>query len=65
MIERAWTIEEKYGLSFWDSLIVAAAAGARTTILLTEDLQEGADYDGIVVVNPFRTAPPGERIHDR
>ncbi len=26
-------------------------------ILLTEDLQDGQDFGGIVVVNPFRTPP--------
>ena len=25
--------------------------------LLTEDLQEGQDLDGVIVVNPFRTDP--------
>jgi len=33
----------------------AVAAGC--THLLTEDLQDGQDLDGIRVVNPFRHAP--------
>ena len=65
MIERAWMVEEKFGLSFWDALIVAAAATARATVLLTEDLQEGAEIDGVLVVNPFRTAPAEDTIHER
>lgn len=65
MLERAWMIEEKHGISFWDALIVAAATAARAPILLTEDLQDGAEIDGVLVVNPFRAAPGADTIHDR
>jgi predicted nucleic acid-binding protein len=56
--EAAWAIEDRYGLSWWDSLIVAAARRAGCASLLTEDLQEGQDLDGVLVVNPFTTNPP-------
>jgi predicted nucleic acid-binding protein len=39
------------------ALIVAAAVHASCGYLLTEDLQEGQDLDGVIVVNPFRTDP--------
>ena len=55
--ERAWLIEDRYNLSWWDALIVAAAAQANCGILLTEDLQDGQDFDGITVVNPFAHDP--------
>ena len=64
LLERAWTIEEKAGLTFWDALIVAAAAASGASSLLTEDLQDGALVGDVLVVNPFRSAP-SERIHDR
>ncbi|HVT03584.1 MAG TPA: PIN domain-containing protein [Thermoanaerobaculia bacterium] len=64
LLDRAWFIEDAYRLSFWDAMIVAAARIARAGILLTEDLQEGADLDGVMVVNPFRRCPDGEMIHD-
>lgn len=51
--EAAWSIEDRFGLSWWDALIVAAACEARCSILLTEDLQDGMDFDGLRVVNPF------------
>jgi predicted nucleic acid-binding protein len=35
--------------------IVAAAKTASCRYLLNEDLQEGLEIDGVVVVNPFRT----------
>lgn len=57
VLERAWTIQDRYQLSFWDSLIVAAARAAACRYLLTEDLQAGQDIDGITVINPFRRSP--------
>jgi predicted nucleic acid-binding protein len=57
-VRSAWRVQDHYRISFWDSLVVAAAqrAGCR---ILTEDLQDGQDFDGVIVVNPFRY-PPGE-----
>lgn len=40
-------------LSYWDALIVEAAARAKCEILLTEDLNEGATIRGVRIVNPF------------
>lgn len=45
---------KRYQLSFWDSLIVAAANQSGAKQLLSEDLNEGQIYGNIVVVNPFR-----------
>lgn len=46
-------IEEKHMLSFWDSLIVAAAIKARADKILTEDLNHGQIIEGILIENPF------------
>jgi len=40
-------------ISFWDALIVVAAASAGCTTLYSEDLQAGRDFHGLKVVNPF------------
>ncbi len=40
-------------LSWWDSLIVAAAEAAACARILSEDLSDGASYFGITVENPF------------
>ncbi|MCK6480377.1 MAG: PIN domain-containing protein [Planctomycetaceae bacterium] len=42
------------GIPFWDALVVEAALAAGCTRLLTEDLQHGRSFDGLVVENPFR-----------
>lgn len=57
VLERSWTIQDRYRLSFWDSLIVAAARAASCRWLLTEDLQAGQEIDGVQVVNPFQMTP--------
>lgn len=57
ILEGAWKIQERFKLSFWDALIVAAAKVASCKYLLTEDLQEGQELDGVLVVNPFRSSP--------
>lgn len=54
----AWDLQDRYELSLWDSLIVAAAHESSCQVLLTEDLQHGQDLGGVVVVNPFLEAPP-------
>jgi predicted nucleic acid-binding protein len=59
MIASAWSIEDRFGLSFWDALIVAAAQVARCDVLLTEDLQHDADLDGVRITDPFRVEPAG------
>ncbi|MGK2851999.1 MAG: PIN domain-containing protein [Candidatus Limnocylindrales bacterium] len=45
---------ERAGLSFWDSLIVEAARIAGATKILSEDMGDGQDFDGIRVENPFK-----------
>ena len=57
VIARAWKIEDRYRISFWDSLIVSAAVLASCDYLLTEDLQHGQELDRVVVVNPFLREP--------
>ena len=53
LLGRAWAIEDRYGLFYWDSLIVAAAQVEGCRHLLTEDLQDGLRLDSVTVVNPF------------
>ncbi len=52
-ILRASEIQERYRLSFWDALIVAAAAKIGAGILYTEDLNSGQMIEGIRILNPF------------
>lgn len=56
LLEAGWSVEDRFGLSYWDALIVAAARVAGCEYLLTEDLQHGAELEGLRVVSPFRAA---------
>ncbi len=56
LLEGAWQLEDRYQLSFWDALIVAAAIRAGAQYLLTEDLQDGQEIDSVRVLNPFAHA---------
>ena len=57
LLERGWKIQDRYQLSYWDALVVAAAKVASCGYLLTEDLQAGQEFEGIEVVNPFLRDP--------
>lgn len=54
LLRRAYDIQRRYGLHWWDSLIVAAAQAQHCVLLLTEDLQDGAVYGSVTVRDPFR-----------
>ena len=43
-----------HSFSFWDALILRAAKQAGCTVLLTEDMQQAREIDGVRVVNPFQ-----------
>ena len=51
---RAFDIKARFGLSYWDAAIVAAARTLGCRELLTEDLSHGRDIDGLLIANPFR-----------
>jgi predicted nucleic acid-binding protein len=53
LFARAWQIEERHELSWWDSLIVASALSQNCRLLLSEDLQDGQEIDSLRIVNPF------------
>jgi len=47
-------------ISFWDALIVAAAAAAECPVLLTEDLNDGQVISGVRLENPFKRKAESE-----
>jgi predicted nucleic acid-binding protein len=54
--ELAWGIETRFQLSWWDSMIVAAAHLSRCQFLLTEDLQNGMHLNDLTVIDPFSSS---------
>ncbi len=53
LIEQAIDISVILQLSFWDSLIIAAAEKANCEFVFSEDLNSGQTYRGVIVINPF------------
>jgi predicted nucleic acid-binding protein len=54
VLQAALSTRLRWGISYWDAAIVEAARAAMCVTLLTEDLQDGMDFAGLRVVNPFR-----------
>ncbi len=50
---QALDLESRYQISFWDALIVQAAASCEAEVLYSEDLDDGQTYGSVRVVNPF------------
>lgn len=53
LTDRALELKKKYGLQFYDSLVLATAEAHGCDELLTEDLNEGQVYCGVRAINPF------------
>lgn len=52
-LRKARETELRYGLSWWDSLIVASAIRSECTVVLSEDMCTGQEYSGVRIVNPL------------
>jgi predicted nucleic acid-binding protein len=57
VLVRSWDAQNKYELSFWDSMIVASAELQECKYILSEDFNEGQEFFGAKVVNPFVLTP--------
>jgi predicted nucleic acid-binding protein len=46
----------RFGISYWDAAILEASRALGCSTVLSEDLADETDYDGVRVENPFREA---------
>ncbi|HLZ51520.1 MAG TPA: PIN domain-containing protein [Candidatus Acidoferrum sp.] len=53
-VMEALEIEGRYGISFWDGLIVQAAGSCGADVIYSEDLGDGQSYGEVRVVNPLK-----------
>lgn len=53
----------RFGISYWDGAIIAAAERLGASTLYTEDLNHGQRYGSVRAVNPFLPAAP-DSVHD-
>lgn len=54
LLVRAREIEQRWRLSWWDCMVVAAAQLQDCVLLLSEDLHDGAVFGPVTVRNPFK-----------
>ena len=54
LFRQAWQVSDTYAVSWWDSMIIAAALVARCGTLLSEDMQHGLVVNDMLTIrNPF------------
>jgi predicted nucleic acid-binding protein len=49
----AMSTRQRFSISYWDAAIIEAARALGCKIVLSEDLNNGQDYSGVRVENPF------------
>jgi predicted nucleic acid-binding protein len=57
LVLQAIDAKQRFGISYWDAAIIAAAKELGCQTIVSEDLSHGQQYDGVRVVNPFVSAP--------
>lgn len=57
VIKGAWVFQDRFHLSWWDSLIVSAAQLGGCKYLLTEDVQDRQIFGDVGILNPFLHPP--------
>ena len=63
-VETAWGVEARFGLPYWDALIVAAAAQSGASHVLSLDLQHGQQIDGVTILSPLLATPQALALVD-
>ena len=56
IMRAALATRERFQISYWDASVIEAARTLGCDEVLSEDLNDGQSYEGVVVVNPFRTS---------
>ncbi len=53
IMNAALDTRRRWGIAYWDATIIEAARESKCSVVLSEDLQDGMDYNGVRVANPF------------
>jgi len=54
LMRAALETKRRFRMSYWDAVIIEAARALGCAAVLSEDLSDGQDYAGVMVVDPFR-----------
>lgn len=53
IVRAAIETQQRYQISYWDAAILEAARALGCDVVLSEDLNDGQDYGGVRIENPF------------
>lgn len=56
LMQAALAAKKRFGVSYWDAAVIEAARALSCRVVLSEDMNHGQDYDGVIVENPFRSS---------
>jgi predicted nucleic acid-binding protein len=64
IVEDVLVLLDRHKLEVWDARLLAVCAAHGCDYLLSEDMQDGAQYGGVTVVDPFKAvnAPITEQV---
>ena len=54
VVREAITLHQRFQTSYWDSAILATAKQLGCRTVYSEDMNDQQDYNGVIVINPFR-----------
>ena len=54
LVDSAISLKQRFGLQYYDSLIIAAAQCLKCETIYSEDMSDGCVFDGVRIKNPFR-----------
>lgn len=57
-IDGAWSLQDRYGLGYWDALILSSAQQQGCAFVLSDALPAASRYESVLVVDPFELTPP-------
>lgn len=55
VVRAALGIHSRFGVSYWDSLVLESARSLRCETVISEDMSAEQDYAGVRVENPFES----------
>ena len=53
LVQAAMQTHDRFQISYWDAAIIEGARLSKCHTVLSEDLNDGQDYGGVRVLNPF------------
>lgn len=56
-VDGAWQLQDRYGLGYWDALVVASAQQQGCVAVLSPNLPQGQRFDGLLIAHPQHLSP--------